>query len=165
MFNKKQYFKDYYKRNRFEILKQQKEYEKDNAEKVSTRRKEWRQANPDKVKENKKKWELANPDKVKARKKRYNKAHPEKKREAKTRRRALKYSADGSHTYGEWELLKIQYGFRCPDCGRYEPNIELTEDHIIPLSKGGSDYIENIQPLCRSCNSRKGTKTIRYEAL
>lgn len=69
----------------------------------------------------------------------------------------------GEFTIGEWELLKKQYGFTCPCCGRNEPEIQLTIDHIIPVVKGGSNYIENIQPLCRSCNSKKNIKIIKYE--
>ena len=67
-----------------------------------------------------------------------------------------------SHTYGEWELLKKQYGHACPCCLKSEPNIKLTEDHIIPLSKGGTDLIENIQPLCFHCNAVKHTLIIKY---
>jgi len=72
----------------------------------------------------------------------------------------------GGHTYGEWELLKKQYGYICPCCELSEPFNQkskyLTEDHIIPLSKGGSDLIENIQPLCLSCNIKKHTLIIKY---
>ena len=68
----------------------------------------------------------------------------------------------GSHTLGEWENLKAQFNWTCPMCGRSEPEIKLTEDHIIPLSRGGSNNIENIQPLCQSCNSKKHTKIISF---
>jgi len=79
------------------------------------------------------------------------------------RRRAKRKNAEGSHTQGEWELLKKQYGYVCPACGKSELEIKLTIDHIIPLDKGGSDFIENIQPLCKSCNCKKHTKSIKYE--
>ena len=77
-------------------------------------------------------------------------------------RRARQLNAQGFHTLGEWELLKKQYGYTCPSCGKSEPNIILTRDHIIPLIKGGSNFIENIQPLCRPCNSSKNDKILTF---
>ena len=85
-----------------------------------------------------------------------------------TRRRNLKKLGNGgSHTIGDWDNLKAQYNWTCPACKRSEPEIKLTADHIIPLSKGGSDDIINIQPLCGSCNSKKyvGTNDFTREVL
>jgi len=72
-----------------------------------------------------------------------------------------KRASEGEFTYGEWELLQKQYGNKCACCREKKP---LEADHIIPLSKGGVNTIENIQPLCRNCNAMKSAKMIpKYE--
>ena len=80
-------------------------------------------------------------------------------------RRVSKFNNGGVHTCDDWDNLKAQYNWTCPRCGKSEPEIKLTEDHIIPLSKGGSNNIENIQPLCKSCNCWKHTKTIKFNKI
>lgn len=77
-------------------------------------------------------------------------------------RRARENNAPGYHSSADWMNLKIFYKFMCLCCKKTEPEIKLTEDHIVPLSKGGSDNIENIQPLCRSCNSMKHASIMNF---
>lgn len=69
---------------------------------------------------------------------------------------------EGSHTKKEWEDLKNRFNNRCVCCGRGTDEITISKDHIISIANGGDNYITNIQPLCRSCNSKKHTKNTNY---
>jgi 5-methylcytosine-specific restriction endonuclease McrA len=81
------------------------------------------------------------------------------------RKRKAAARAGGNFTAQEWTELVEQCDHRCLCCQRREPEITLTVDHIVPVSKGGSNTIENLQPLCGLCNSKKGTSIIRYGVL
>jgi 5-methylcytosine-specific restriction endonuclease McrA len=63
------------------------------------------------------------------------------------------------------EALKAFYNYTCLCCGKREPEIELTRDHIVPLEKNGNDWISNIQPLCARCNSKKSNRCVDYRTI
>jgi hypothetical protein len=67
---------------------------------------------------------------------------------------------EGTYTDEEWRDLCECFERRCVCCGvRDKP---LQADHVVPRSRGGTNYISNIQPLCARCNNRKGTKDTDY---
>lgn len=66
-------------------------------------------------------------------------------------------SRSGPHfTVEEWELIVTKLKGLCGYCGKKR---KLTVDHKMPLSKGGSNTIDNIMPACISCNTSKRNKT------
>lgn len=76
------------------------------------------------------------------------------------KRDAIRWSLTEHYTLEEWEALCKKYDYLCLACKKH--GLELTVDHVIPISRGGKDTIDNIQPLCRSCNSKKNNKHIDY---
>lgn len=77
-------------------------------------------------------------------------------------RRARRNEAGGSYTVAEWLSLCEAYGNACLGCEASGP---LEPDHVVPIARGGSSHISNIQPLCRRCNQRKGTKSTDYRQM
>lgn len=141
--------KQYYQKHRQERMAYGKKWHKETYDesasaKQSARNRKQRELNPDYYKE-------------------YRKQNPDKKKASDTKRRAQKFGTNDEHyTPQQWSNLKRKYSYTCLCCRRREPEIKLTADHIVPLSKGGSNSIKNIQPLCVSCNATKGQKTIDY---
>jgi hypothetical protein len=50
-------------------------------------------------------------------------------------------------------------------CLRCKSQKNLRADHVLPESSGGEAVLENLQTLCMTCNSWKGTKTIDFRDL
>jgi len=61
-------------------------------------------------------------------------------------------------------LLK-QYKGRCPECGLLFVADDLIEvDHQIPVSEGGTDTFDNLQPLHRHCHDVKTARSLTHAA-
>lgn len=110
-----------------------------NRERASKNGREWYAKNKERKLKQGTEWRKNNPDKSRAIWHRY---------------KSNKLKAEGDFTPEQWERVREHYcpDGLCLDCGKKR---KLTYDHVIPLSKGGSNYIENIQPLCGNCNSKK----------
>lgn len=131
----------YYLANREHRIAWQKEYYKKNSPKVRSIGKAWRDTNPEAVKANSKAYRESHRD--------YRAAHNAK-------RRALKAGVEISPFTGkDWIDMKAAYGHRCVYCGHKK---RLTQDHVVPLSRGGKHDKTNIVPACQSCNSRKNAR-------
>ena len=73
---------------------------------------------------------------------------------------AMRKKAKGNFSLQDWKLILKKYRNCCAKCHKFPPfknqfHSGLVVDHIIPLSRGGTNEILNIQPLCFNCNATK----------
>ena len=160
--NKKEYDKRYYIKNQEKKKKITKEWYKLNKEKARNYNKQYYLDNKEQIKKRADSWQKENPDRVNKKNRCWAKNNPEKRNFTVNQNKKARRNVKGSHTLQEWKTLKAQYNYTCPCCRKSEPEITLTEDHIIPISKSGTNNIKNIQPLCRKCNSKKHIKIKKY---
>lgn len=142
--NYREYFREYSKKWK----REQREKNTDYAERQRKAKREKGKSPEGRAAANR--WRRDNTEKVL----RYNK-----------RRELKKKGVEGTHTPREWKELKRYHNFTCVSCGISEKELKvlwagthfnkLTKDHVVPLSKGGTDFITNIQPMCISCNASK----------
>ena len=84
------------------------------------------------------------------------KNNPEKMRAIVARRRALLVGSGGRYTKDDISEMKLKQGNQCACCGF--ALIDFHVDHVIPLTKGGTNWPDNLQLLCPPCNRSKGNK-------
>ena len=135
----------YYQENKEEISKYDKKYNKAHKKEKSEYNKKYTEEHREKKAEYDKEYNQTDKGRTAYRKSRQ-------------KRRAQK--TENEHEDYDFEAICAKYGDICVGCGCADQ--PLTVDHVIPISKGGADAAHNIQPLCQSCNSHKGTKTIDY---
>jgi 5-methylcytosine-specific restriction endonuclease McrA len=142
----------YQEAHKEEISEYKKRWRRENAQMVALRSREHYERHKDEIVARSKKWAEDNPEKVGLAK-----------ADNRRKRRAAKHTSLGSFTAKEFKELCEGYDNKCLSCG--VTGVVLEVDHVVPLTKGGSDDISNIQPLCGICNRRKFVDIVDYRMM
>ena len=149
----------YYLKNKERILARNKAWSNTHRDHHKRLINEWNRSNKARKETVAKLWEKNNPEKRKAINAKWCKANPQKCVAMSAKYRTRKTKAGGNFTAGQFIDLCNKYGNKCLCCKR---KTKLAADHVVPVCKGGSSCIGNIQPLCKSCNSKKKDKATDY---
>jgi 5-methylcytosine-specific restriction endonuclease McrA len=178
------YNREYKLRNLEKLTTQRKKWQENNSEYLKVKNAEYYQQNKDIIAKRVREYQVANPEKRAIWSKTYAVSHPEEhrarviawkkantdkvresKRRSQHKRNALKLG-NGHETYTEEQLLET-YGVDCHICespvnleaprksGLAGWELGLHVDHLIPLSKGGPNTLENVRPAHGLCNVKK----------
>jgi 5-methylcytosine-specific restriction endonuclease McrA len=97
-------------------------------------------------------WRAANPEKVKKNSTIYVR-----------NRLARKANAPGRFTFEQWMQKVAYHGWKCFYCHKQLTLETLTIDHRKALSRGGSNWLANLVPACKTCNCKKWANNVRLK--
>lgn len=141
---------DYYQKNRDAVLQRMRAYRAANPDKLRA----YRDANLERERERCRVWLADHTEWRREYHRDYRRAHRAENRVRCSRRRAIQHGASGSHTTADVAAQYARQRGRCYWCGE-KVDSSYHEDHVLPLSKGGSDGLENTVIACPMCNVRK----------
>ena len=155
----REYCKRDYEKNKEARIARTSEYKKENPDKNKVWADNYRNNHKEKLNAKSRRYNSENKEKLREINARFREKNRESLNNRERRRRATKFNLPGSHTSDDIAVLLENQAGKCNYCsgnirGKY------SVDHIIPITReGSSDSIENIQLLCKSCNSSKHNKT------
>lgn len=149
-----------YARERYPLVRQReianaKAWNVANPERKAASNKRHRDKTKEICAERSRQWRIKNPGATLAIKA-WRERHPDVVREYSLKRRSLLTGAPGFASAAQIAARVEFYGGRCWLCGGEANSI----DHVIPVSRGGSNWPSNLRPACRHCNSAKGAKMV-----
>lgn len=136
----KTYLKDYYRKNKAKLLEMNKRYRDANRERLQEKRREYYEQNIDHFREYHEKYYAINRDKYVMR--------------SQIRTARLARLPKG-FSIKNWREVLAEFGNKCAYCGA---GGKLTQDHFVPVSRGGGYVNGNIVPACSHCNPSKRDK-------
>jgi hypothetical protein len=148
--------KKYIENHHEQYIANRRTYYKNNAESLRADQRERYRSDPTRSNSATMRWRQSHIEQSKEMRRDWRRRNPEKQRLYKQNRRASLLNTDRTLTVEQWENIKSKYNHLCCYCGEPKP---LTIDHWIPLSRKGTHTANNVVPACKSCNSKKRTRT------
>lgn len=143
-----------YEAKREEYLAKNKANREANRDRINAERAAKNRQNPEPARQRARAWYNANRERARAQARKWKRKNPEKRLESQRERRAKKKGAPIIKlTAAQWALILDYFGHACAYCG--VTGVSLTQDHVVPLSRGGEHSAANVVPACVHCNSRK----------
>lgn len=157
--------RNWHHKNRDKAIEKSRQYYWDNRNDALQKHKLWEAENRDVVRRLARETYERNKGRYQEKNRNHYAANKELYRARDRNRQALELSCDGSHTAQEiLDLFDRQYGLcaipHCREPLQTSGKDKFHADHMVPLSRGGSNGIGNIQLTCPTCNKQKGAKTM-----